>query len=161
MSQSSDSNTRPLLEQADFISSASLNSILIVDGSGRIAFVNVRTEQLFGYQSSELLGQPVEILVPERLRDRHRGLREVFAQAPKIRRLGVGRDLLARRKDGSEFQCEIGLNPIHSTSDHVLAVVTDITERKRARSAKSSLLVTSTTASRSCSPGCSRRQPTV
>lgn len=131
MSQSTESDTRPLLEQVDFISSASLNGVLIVDGAARIIFANVRTEQLFGYQSSELLGQPVEILVPDRLRDRHRGLREVFAQAPKMRPMGAGRDFVARRKDGSEFNCEIGLNPLHSTSDHVLAVVTDITERKR------------------------------
>jgi PAS domain S-box-containing protein len=131
MSQRSDSHMPPLLEQVDLISSASLNGVLIVDGAGRIVFVNIRTEHLFGYQTSELLGQPVEILIPERQRDAHRGMRAVFAQAPKMRQMGVGADFLARRKDGSEFQCEIGLNPIHSTSDHVLAVITDITERKR------------------------------
>ncbi len=112
---------------------AAPNAIVLVDREGRIARVNAQTEQLFGYTRGELVGQPVERLVPERFRARHPGHRAGFFVAPTTRAMGGGRDLFALRKDGSEFPVEIGLNPIEVAGETmVLASIIDITERKRA-----------------------------
>lgn len=111
------------------------NGILTVDRSGRITLVNAQVEKLFGYSRAELIGQPVEILLPLRLRHAHEGMREAFAKEPETRPMGAGRELFGRRKDGSEFPVEIGLNEIQSTGhgDVVLATIVDITERKSAQ----------------------------
>jgi PAS domain S-box-containing protein len=113
---------------------ASPNALVMVDGAGRIVLVNQQTERLFGYSREELLGQPVEILVPERMRGKHPGYRSQFmAGPPQARAMGAGRDLFGRRKDGAEFPVEIGLNPFETSEGRfVLAAVVDITERKRA-----------------------------
>jgi two-component system, LuxR family, sensor kinase FixL len=114
---------------------ASPNGIVMVNRDGQIVLVNVRTEKLFGYTREELIGQPVEILVPERFRDYHPAHRAGYFAAPRTRPMGGGRDLFARRKDGSEFLVEIGLNPIRSNEGlFVLTAIVDITERKRAES---------------------------
>jgi two-component system sensor histidine kinase/response regulator len=106
---------------------------ILVDAGGRIALVNAQTENLFGYTRHELLHQPVEMLVPERFRDEHPGLRACFRGAPVARPMGAGRDLYGRRKDGGEVAIEIGLNPIKTDAGlFTLAAITDITERKRA-----------------------------
>ena len=111
---------------------ASPNGVLAVDPDGTIIFVNARCERMLGYVRDELLGHPVEILIPPRLRDGHVGLRRAFAAVPQQRPMGIGRDLLAQRKDGSEFPVEIGLSPVESGSGPcVLAVMVDISERKR------------------------------
>jgi PAS domain S-box-containing protein len=104
--------------------------IVMIDGQGRIAMVNPQAESMFGYSRAELIGNPLEILLPERLRGLHGSHRQAFASSPAIRQMGVGRDLTARRKDGSEFPVEIGLNPVAGDQDGlVLAAVTDITRR--------------------------------
>jgi PAS domain S-box-containing protein len=104
--------------------------IVMIDGQGRIAMVNPQAESMFGYDRSELIGNPLEILLPERLRAAHGAHRHAFLAAPSIRQVGVGRDLTARRKDGFEFPVEIGLNPVAGSSEGlVLAMVTDITGR--------------------------------
>jgi PAS domain S-box-containing protein len=106
---------------------------ILVDEGGRIALVNAQTENLFGYARHELLHQPIEMLVPERFRDEHPGLRACFRGAPVARPMGAGRDLYGRRKDGGEVAIEIGLNPITTDAGlFTLAAITDITERKRA-----------------------------
>lgn len=111
---------------------SSPNALVIVDRAGRIVLVNAQTERLFGYGRDQLLGQRVEILVPERFRTEHPAYREGFAQHPTPRPMGVGRDLFGRRQDGSEFPVEIGLNPIDTDEGAlVLASIVDITERKR------------------------------
>ena len=111
---------------------ASPNAIVMVDGQGKMMLVNGLTEQLFGYSRAELIGQSVEMLVPERLRVEHPAHRAAFFGAPQARAMGAGRDLFARRKDGSEFLVEIGLNPIHTPEGTlVLTAIVDITERKR------------------------------
>jgi two-component system sensor histidine kinase/response regulator len=112
---------------------AAPNAMLMVDRSGEIALVNAQTERLFGYSREELLGTPVENLVPERFRGGHRGLREGFHRAPSARSMGAGRDLFGLRKDGTEVPIEIGLNPLSTPQGQfVLASVIDITERKHA-----------------------------
>lgn len=104
----------------------------MVNAAGRITLVNSQTEQLFGYSRSELLGQPLEMLVPERYREAHPFHRSGFFDYPSTRAMGAGRDLYGRRKDGSEVPVEIGLRPIETTEGLlVLASIIDITERKR------------------------------
>jgi len=106
---------------------------VVVNQQGRITLINAQTELLFGYTRDELLGQSIELLVPERFRSHHPRLRETFNKDPVARPMGAGRDLYGRRKDGSEVPIEIGINPIATDAgSFTLATVTDITERKRA-----------------------------
>lgn len=111
------------------------NAMVMVDAEGQIEFVNARTEQMFGYDRGELVGQPVEVLVPERFREAHpRYLRDYF-RAPEQRAMGAGRDLYGRRRDGTEFPVEIGLNPLENGGERfVLSVIIDITARKEIES---------------------------
>jgi len=105
-------------------------AILMIDAQGAIVLINPQAESMFGYPRSELIGRPLEMLLPERLRTVHVTLRQSFAASPAIRQMGVDRDLTARRKDGSEFPVEIGLNPVPAEDGAlVLATVTDITRR--------------------------------
>jgi len=109
------------------------NAIILVDRNGQIVMVNAQTEKLFGYIRQELIGQSVDILVPQRFRGMHAGYRGAFFANPSVRAMGAGRDLFGLRKDGVEIPVEIGLNPIQGDSDaQVLASIIDITERKRA-----------------------------
>src|SRR5262249_11711912 len=116
------------------------NAIVMVNAEGSIVLVNSRAEQTFGYSREELVGRPVELLVPERFRAEHPGLRAGFFASPSARPMGAGRDLYGRRQDGSELPVEIGLTPIQTSEGlHVLAAIADITERKRAEGARSRL----------------------
>jgi PAS domain S-box-containing protein len=112
---------------------AAPNAMIMVDERGEIVLVNAEAETVFGYPREELLGQAVETLVPVRLRRDHPTWRKDFQSKPETRTMGVGRNVLARRKDGSEVPVEVGLNPI-STSEGLFIVVSvvDITERRRA-----------------------------
>lgn len=107
--------------------------ILVVDADGVIQQVNKTLINYFGYEESEMLGQRVELLLPERYRGHHHRLRQGFSDAPSMRIMGPGRDLTALHKDGSEFPVEIGLSPYeHADADGwVLVSLIDITERKR------------------------------
>jgi len=110
---------------------ATPNAIVLVNAAGSIEMVNAQTESLFGYPREELLGQPVEILIPERFRIHHPGLRSAFFQAPHARPMGAGRDLYARRKDSTEFPVEIGINPIETEhGPMVLSAILDLSARK-------------------------------
>jgi PAS domain S-box-containing protein len=112
---------------------SSPNGIVMVDRAGQIVLVNRETERLFGYGREELVGQPIELLVPEQIRDRHPGLRETFSKSPERRAMGAGRDLFGRHKTGAEMPVEIGLNPIETDEGlFVLATVVDISARKKA-----------------------------
>jgi PAS domain S-box-containing protein len=108
------------------------DGFLVVDNNGAIVWANQTAHTLFGYRDVELLGRPIEDLVPERLRPLHTIHRASYEANPHTRSMGLGLDLLARKKDGSEFPVEIGLSPLH-TRDGVLvtAVVRDISTRKR------------------------------
>lgn len=106
--------------------------MLMTDPRGKIALVNATVEAMFGYAREELLGKPVETLVPDRFRGHHPQHRAAFLDNPQTRLMGAGRDLYGRRKDGSEIPIEIGLNPFRTPEgDFVLSSIVDITERKR------------------------------
>src|SRR6516164_4359715 len=112
------------------------NAIVMINGGGNIVLVNSQSEKHFGYRREELLGQPIEILVPERFRGKHVGHRAGYWASPAARSMGTGRELYGRRKDGSECPVEIGLSPIQTSEGLlVLSAILDITERKRAEEA--------------------------
>lgn len=115
------------------------DAMMIVGFRGQITYVNNETERMFGYSKSELIGQPVEILVPESIRAQHVSLRESYFQNATIRAMGAGKDLLGVRKDGRFFPVEISLSPgqgaIHADADadadaYVIVAVRDITVKK-------------------------------
>jgi len=108
------------------------DALVAVEGNGEITQINSQAEELFGYRRDELLGQKIEVLVPERYRRPHQGHRENFAHNPQVRRMGAGLDLYGRRKDGSEFPVEISLSPISIGGRRlVLSAIRDITDRKQ------------------------------
>src|SRR5579871_415257 len=108
------------------------DAVAVVNQQGVIVQVNSQAEAMFGYTREELIGQRIEILVPERQRPQHDQHREQFHQQPKIRRMGSGLDLYGRRRDGSEFPVEISLSPVVSgTGLIVLSAIRDISDRKR------------------------------
>jgi diguanylate cyclase (GGDEF)-like protein/PAS domain S-box-containing protein len=112
---------------------AAPNAMVMIDQAGLIRLVNSQTEKLFGYGRSEMLGSPVEMLVPQRARGHHEAYRKGYFAEPNTRAMGAGRDLHGLRKDGSEMPIEIGLNPLQMPDGlFVLASIIDITERKRA-----------------------------
>jgi PAS domain S-box-containing protein len=112
------------------------DGMVMVDGEGRILLVNRRIEEMFGYDRDELVGKPVEALIPERVRDVHVVHRDRYAAAPRIREMGSGLELTGRRRDGTELPIEVSLSPI-VTDDvrHSLAIVRDVTQRKEAEGA--------------------------
>lgn len=108
---------QPLKTLAETLLSPSLleaipDAMVAVNQDGIVVQVNSQTQDLFGYTRDELIGQRIEMLVPERQRLQHRQHRERFADLPKVRRMGAGLDLHGRRRDGSEFPVEISLSPI-------------------------------------------------
>ncbi|WP_020182268.1 PAS domain S-box protein [Methylotenera sp. 1P/1] len=111
---------------------AAPTAMVMVNKAGLIEMVNTQTEIIFGYSRAELLGQVIDILLPERFRHQHPHHRASFFSDLSPRAMGTGRDLYGRRKDGSEFPVEVGLNPIETDDGvKVLSAITDISARKR------------------------------
>lgn len=123
---------KQLEERLAHVIDASPYGQLLVDQRGIIQLINPSLLHLFGYSKEELLGKSMDILLPERYRDGHVRLRAGYVSKPSLRSMGLGRDLTGRHKNGSEIPIEIGLSPVEGdTGNLTLAVVTDITERKR------------------------------
>lgn len=111
---------------------ASADALLVLDRDGKIVSANQRVHEVFGYTAGELLGSPVESLVPVDLSELHQSNRESYFRLPRIRPMGEGTELFGRRKDGSEFPVEVALSPLLEGGEfRVLAAVRDITARKQ------------------------------
>ena len=109
------------------------DAMIIIDASGKVLFANHQVTELFGHANGEIVGQPVEILLPERFRQRHVGHRLGFTGSVRERPMGIGLDLFAMRKDGSEFPVEISLSPIKQGEDVlVAAAIRDVSARMKA-----------------------------
>ena len=112
---------------------AAPDALIIIDAAGMVRFANRQAATLFGYSHDELIGAAVERLLPERFRQRHVSHRQGYLAAPRLRPMGVGATLFARRRDGSEFPVEISLSPVEPAGDErlVAAAIRDVSERKR------------------------------
>ncbi len=107
------------------------DSIVVINREGKIEQINDRAAGMFGYTRGALIGNDIEMLLPERFRERHKGHRNGFIREPTIREMGSAQELSARRRDGSEFPVDVMLGPVELASGtHVIAIVRDITERK-------------------------------
>lgn len=123
-------------ERFQMFMEAAPDAIVIVDGAGQMLLVNQLTEEMFRYHREELLSQPVEMLVPERLRGVHTRHRQGYGHMPRTRPMGAGQTLSGRRKDGSEFPVEISLSPLKTGRGRlVMSIIRDVTERKQTEGA--------------------------
>ncbi len=121
-----------LAERFRLFVEAAPNAMVLIVANGKIEMVNGRTESMFGYSRAELLGRPIEMLLPERLRTVIEGPQSPFALSHRSRPIGLGHDLFGLRRDGTEFPAEIALNPIETEDGMlVLSVIVDITERRQ------------------------------
>jgi PAS domain S-box-containing protein len=121
----SEDTARAVLESAS-------EGIILIGPAGRISLVNAAAERMFGYPRAELLGQPLEILLPDRIREAHVTHRADYFAEPRVRPMGIGLDLSGRHKDATEFPVEISLSHVAAPDGGAaIAFITDITERKR------------------------------
>ena len=108
------------------------DAIVMINVTGRIVMVNSQAERLFGYQRAELIGQTVEVLLPQRYRGAHLGHRSGFTAQPRTRTMGAGLELYGLRQDGLEFPVEISLSPLETEEGlFVSSAIRDVTERRR------------------------------
>lgn len=109
------------------------DAMAIVDQNGRIVLVNLQLEQMFGFRREELLGAPIDVLIPARAREKHREHIAKYSDDPRMRPMGIGMELIALRKDGSKFPVDISLSPFKTDQGLlVFSSIRDVTERRRA-----------------------------
>jgi len=109
---------------------AAPDAMIIIDDSGAIRFANRQVSALFGYSHDELIGKPVEHLIPERLRSRHPSMRRAYTENVRVRSMGAGLNLFGLRRDGTEFAVEISLSPIRGDRRYlVAAAIRDVDAR--------------------------------
>ena len=126
--------TQAQKERAEALLESAPDAVVIVDHEGRIVLVNDRVKAVFGYERTELLGQPVEQLIPQRLRQVHVAQRMPYQAHPRARTMGDGLELYAQRKDGGELAVDITLSPLETPEGTlVISTIRDVTERKRAQ----------------------------
>jgi two-component system, LuxR family, sensor kinase FixL len=119
-------------ERFRLVVEAAPSAMIMVNSEGKIELINAQVESVFGYTRQELVGHPVEMLIPERFRADHPKHRSTYFADPKVRAMGAGRELFGQRKDGSEVPVEIGLSPLQTSGGlFVLASIVDITERRQ------------------------------
>lgn len=127
-----------------FVVDAAPDGILVVDGDGNILLTNRQASSMFGYDSDEMIGESVDVLLPERLRAGHQAHRAAYQEDPQVRPMGLELELTARRKDGAEFPVEISLSPVSGDDLLVMAAVRDISARvaaeQRLRQSQAALL---------------------
>jgi PAS domain S-box-containing protein len=119
-------------EQFRLVVEASPNALMLINAAHQITLVNAQAEALFGYTREELIGQPVNLLIPPQFRSQHDDYGQAFFAAPEIRSMGTGREMFGWRKDGSQIPVEIGLTPLTTSEGlFVLTTIVDITQRKQ------------------------------
>jgi two-component system sensor histidine kinase UhpB len=124
---------KPTREEFALFFDSAPNGVVLVDNEGIVLLTNAQLERMFGYTQKELIGQPVETLIPNELRSAHAAHRRDFARNPVSRPMGAERNLLGRRKDGSELPIDVGLHPTTiQAAQYTMATVIDVTERNRA-----------------------------
>lgn len=108
------------------------DAMAVINKEGKIVFINTPLVKLFGYGREDIIGQSVELLIPERFRDEHANYRTGYSHSPTVRPMGVGLALFGRAKDGTEIPVEISLSPMDvGGSSHVIAAIRDVTEQKK------------------------------
>ncbi|HKO96424.1 MAG TPA: PAS domain S-box protein [Pyrinomonadaceae bacterium] len=113
------------------------DTVVVVDNDGSIVRVNTQVEKMFGYERGELMGQPIEVLLPDRLKADHMRHRDGYLREPHARPMGAGLELSGKRKDGSEFPVDIMLSPMDTEGGRVvIGVIRDITRRKQSEEAQ-------------------------
>ncbi len=128
-------------DQVRLAMEAAPTAMIMTDRDGKSVLLNQQAEALFGYRRDELLGKPIEMLIPERFQAQHPQHRTAFLREPRARPMGAGRELYGRRKDGSEVPIEIGINPLATPEgEFVLSSIADITERQRATREREALM---------------------
>ncbi len=116
---------------AQELMNAAPDAVVVVDRQGKIVLANNMTEQMFGHKVSEMVGEPIESLIPERFHQVHPGHRQDYFSVPNIRMMGADLNLQARRSDGSEFPVEISLSPVETASGKmVMSIIRDISDRR-------------------------------
>jgi PAS domain S-box-containing protein len=131
----------PTAEVAQTLFEQAPVAMVMIDGSGQVHHLNAAAERLFGYSKLDLVGRPMEILVPEIVRRKHKQLRESFFSSPVSRPMGKGRRLSGRHKDGHEIPVSVGLNPVTIGSNPVVVIASFVDNSAQERAERAELLV--------------------